>query len=96
MLDGDVWLRNARQANRAATQLADQLKREAKIDIVFPVEANAVFPRMHEQMVTELHARGWFFYKFIEPDVYRLMCAWSVREEEINRFVKDVKDLRRT
>ena len=96
LLDGDVWLRNARQANRAATQLADQLKREAKIDIVFPVEANAVFLRMPEQMVTELHARGWFFYKFIEPDVYRLMCAWSVREEEISRFVKDVKDLRRT
>ena len=96
LLDGDVWLRNARQANRAATQLADQLKREAKIDIVFPVEANAVFLRMPEQMATELHARGWFFYKFIEPDVYRLMCAWSVRQEEISRFVKDVKDLRRT
>ena len=95
LLNGDVWLRNAQHANRAAKQLADQLRREAKIDILFPVESNAVFLRMREQMVTELRARGWYFYKYIEPDVYRLMCAWSVTEEDIARFVKDVKDLQR-
>jgi threonine aldolase len=95
LLNGDVWLRNAQHGNRAAKQLADQLKREAKIDILFPVESNAVFLRMREQMVTDLHARGWYFYKYIEPDVYRLMCAWSVTEEDIVRFVKDVKDLHR-
>jgi len=95
LLSGDIWLQNAQQANRAARQLADKLKREAKIDILFPVESNAVFVRMSEHLVTELHALGWYFYKYIEPDVYRLMCAWSVTEEDIVRFVKDVKDLHR-
>jgi threonine aldolase len=95
LLNGDVWLRNAQHGNRAAKQLADQLTREAKIDILFPVESNAVFLRMPDQIVNELHARGWYFYKYIDPDIYRLMCAWSVTEEDIVRFVKDVKDLHR-
>lgn len=92
ILAGDVWLRNADNANRAARNLADQLGDRARIDTIFPVEANAVFLRMNEQMVRALHARGWHFYKFIEPDVYRLMCSWSVTEKDINDFVADVQD----
>jgi threonine aldolase len=37
-----------------------------------------------------LNSRGWHFYKFIEPDVYRLMCSWATRETEIDRFVGDM------
>src|SRR5437773_6513621 len=57
LLTNDVWLRNALHANRAARQLANRLKTEAKIDIVFPVEANAVFVRMNEGLACDLHAR---------------------------------------
>lgn len=91
LLSGDVWLRNARHANAAARQLAERLKNEAKIDIVFPVEANAVFVRMPENAVRQLHARGWEFYKFIEPDVYRLMCSWSANDKDIADFINDMK-----
>jgi threonine aldolase len=58
--------------------------------MVFPVEANAVFVRMNEQLVRDLHSRGWQFYKFIEPDLYRLMCSWSVTDRDISDFVADV------
>ena len=93
LLTNDVWLRNAQHANRAARQLASRLKTEAKIDIVFPVEANAVFVRMNEELASDLHARGWHFYKFIEPDVYRLMCSWSVTDQDISDFMADVAAL---
>jgi threonine aldolase len=96
LLTGDVWLRNAQHANRMASRLAERLQAEAKIDIVFPVEANAVFLRMGEQFVRDLHAHGWHLYRFIEPDVYRVMCAWSVTELDIEDFVVDVKQLQRT
>ena len=89
LLTDDVWLRNAQHSNRAARKLGQRLQTEAKIEIVFPVEANAVFLRMSEQRVRELHARGWHFYKFIEPDIYRIMCSWSVSEQEIEDFVAD-------
>jgi threonine aldolase len=90
LLAGDVWLRNAQHANRAAHQLAQNLQREANVEIVFPVEANAVFARMDDQLVRNLQARGWHFYKFIEPDVYRLMCSWATTESDIGNFIRDV------
>ena len=90
LLTNGVWLRNAQQANRAARHLADRLRNEAKIDTKFPVDANAVFVRMNEQLVPDLHARGWHFYKFVEPTVYRLMCSWSTTDRDISDFVADV------
>jgi threonine aldolase len=90
LLMGDAWLRNARRANRAALQLAQNLQRKPNVEIVLPVEANAVFARIDDQLVRGLQARGWRFYKFIEPDVYRLMCSWSTTDAEISNLIADV------
>jgi len=90
LLNGDVWLRNARHANEEATKLAQRLRNEAGIENVFPVESNAVFVHLGEQLVRGLYARGWRFYKFVEPDVYRLMCSWSTTDEEISMLVDDL------
>jgi threonine aldolase len=90
LLTDGVWLKNAKHSNNLAQMLAERLRAEAKIDIVFPVGANAVFLRMNEDLVRELHRRGWYFYKFIEPDVYRLMCSWSTTDRDIADFVADV------
>src|SRR5438132_3840903 len=46
LVTNDVWLRNARHANDKARHLADRLRNEEKIEIVFAVDANAVFVRM--------------------------------------------------
>src|SRR5437899_12706825 len=90
LLNGDVWLRNARHANEAARELAQRLRNEAGIENVFPVESNAVFVQFGDECVQGLHARGWRFYKFVEPDIYRLMSSWSTTDEEISSFVADV------
>jgi threonine aldolase len=89
LLNGDVWLRNARHANEAARELAQRLRNEAEVETVFPVESNAMFVQLDDQVVQGLHARGWRFYKFVEPDIYRLMCSWSTTEEEISTLVGD-------
>jgi threonine aldolase len=93
LLTGDAWLRNAQRANRAARGLASRLRKGAGIESVFPVEANAVFVSMDERLASGLHARGWRFYKFIEPDVYRLMCSWATTEQDISDFVGDVSSI---
>jgi threonine aldolase len=89
LLMGDVWLRNAQHANRAARELARSLQSKTNIEIVFPVAANAVFARMNDELVRGLETRGWRFYKFIEPDVYRLMCSWATTQRHIADFVRD-------
>jgi threonine aldolase len=90
LLNGDVWLRNARHANHAAAQLAQRLWGEAGIENLFPVESNAVFVRMNDELVRRLHTRGWSFYKFLEPNIYRLMCSWSTTDEEISMLIGDL------
>src|SRR5262249_22817121 len=89
LLDGDVWLRNARRANDAARELAQRLRKDAGVVNVFPVESNAVFVQLGDQLVGSLYARGWRFYKSLEPDIYRLMCSWSTTDEEISMLVAD-------
>ena len=89
LLNGDVWLRNARRANEAARELAQRLRNEAGIENVFSVESNAVFVQLDDRVVRGLHTRGWRFYKFMEPDIYRLMCSWSTKDEEISMLVGD-------
>lgn len=91
MLSNNVWIENARHANRCAKLLAQKLNAVLGTEPAFPCEASAVFLRLPDGLVRELQARGWRFYKFIEPDIYRLMCSWSVTEKEIDDFVSDVK-----
>jgi threonine aldolase len=95
LLSDGVWLRNAQHANKMAARLAERLKSEAKIDIVFPVQANAVFARMSDRLANGLHERGWDFYNFIEADIHRLMCSWAVTEQAISDFMADVLALPR-
>jgi threonine aldolase len=95
LLSDGVWLRNAQHADKMAARLAERLKNEAKIDIVFPVEANSVFVRMNSAQAKGLHERGWDFYNFIESDIYRLMCSWAVTEQAIGDFMADVVTLPR-
>src|SRR4029077_5794865 len=89
LLNGDVWLRNARHANEAARELAQRLRNEAGIENVFPLESNAVFVQLDDQVVGSLQTRGWQFYKFLEPDIYRLMCSWSTTDKEISMLIGD-------
>ena len=90
LLSDDAWIANARHSNECARLLARKITAVLGTELVFPCEASAVFLRLPEQLVAQLHGRGWRFYKFIEPDIYRLMCSWATTEEQIEEFVADV------
>jgi threonine aldolase len=90
LLTDNAWIENARHSNRCAQLLAQKLAAALKTEPVFPCQANAVFLRLPEQLAARLHERGWRFYKFIDPDIYRLMCAWSTTEQQIDEFIADV------
>jgi threonine aldolase len=90
LLNDDAWVANARHSNKCAQVLARKLAAALGTELVFPCEASAVFLRLPEQLVAQLHDRGWRFYKFIEPDIYRLMCSWVTTEQQIDEFVADV------
>jgi len=93
LLTGNVWLRNAAHANAAAKKLAQRIERETNLRLVLPVQSNSIFVRLSDAASSSLTARGWNFYKFIEPDVYRLMCSWATVDDDMDVFVREIKSV---
>ncbi|MCA1964659.1 MAG: threonine aldolase, partial [Prosthecobacter sp.] len=88
ILTGDVWKTHAARANGLARRLADGLGRIPGVQILYPVDANAVFARLPEQLKNSLKARGWQFYSFIGGGS-RLMCSWATTEADVDAFLAD-------
>jgi threonine aldolase len=72
MLKDDVWLRNARAANQAASMLAQA----AGDRLVLPAQANVVFIRVSPEEAAALRARGFDFYDW-GPGEARLVTSWD-------------------
>ncbi|MBC7577334.1 MAG: threonine aldolase, partial [Tardiphaga sp.] len=90
MLESGAWLRHAAHANGCARQLAGQVAGLPGVELMFPVEANAVFLMMPAVMMDKLRARGWQFYTFIGGGA-RFMFAWDTRPERIDELVADLR-----
>lgn len=78
MLDGGLWLANARAANAGAAMLA----RAAGTRLVHPVEANEVFLRLSANEAAALRSAGFDFYDWGAGEA-RLVTAWNQTEAEI-------------
>ena len=78
MLDGDLWLENARAANAHASRLAEA----AGARLIHPVEANELFLRMEPADATALRAQGFDFYDWCAGEV-RLVTHWASPADEV-------------
>lgn len=92
LLAGDVWLNNARHANAMARRLRDGLSRARGIDMMYPVEANAVFVEIPVHVQAVLRQKGWKFYTFLGETGCRLMCSWDTEAATVDRFAADLID----
>ncbi len=90
------WHRNALHANGMAKQLEKGLRSIEGIDILLPVESNAVFCSMPESTYPAMLDRGWMFYPFPQMGGYRLMCSWDTEDSDIAAFLDDLRDLSAT
>lgn len=93
LLKSDAWLKNARRANQRAKQLRSRLDDLDGVQVLYPVQANAVFARFAPFIAKGLRDAGWRFYDFIGAGGSRLMCSWDTTEEDIHEFAADVKRL---
>ncbi len=84
MLDDDLWLRLARNANARARQLADGFAAIPGVRIAYPVQANEVFAVLPEKIRAGLAADGALFHTWSEDGpVYRFVCAFDKSEAEV-------------
>jgi threonine aldolase len=88
MLDGNLWLDNARAANAAARAVADAASQR----LVYPVEANEIFVRATAEEGERLRAQGFDFYEW-GPGQVRLVTSWDERPAEIERLAAAIRAL---
>jgi len=72
MIDGDLWLENARASNAAAQSLS----KSASDRLIYPVEANEVFLKVTEDEAASLRSMGFDFYDW-GPGEIRLVMSWD-------------------
>ena len=88
MLDGDVWLANARQANAAAAEIAGACGER----LLHPVEANELFVRCTATERETLRAQGFGFYDW-GSDAARFVTAWNTADEDAGKLARAIAGL---
>ncbi|WP_093017311.1 threonine aldolase family protein [Sphingobium sp. YR768] len=88
MIEGDLWLRNARAANGAAQALADG----AAGRLMHPVQANELFVRLSAEEAAALRAQGFDFYDWGEGAA-RLVTNWAQDAASVAPLAQALKAL---
>jgi threonine aldolase len=90
LLADDLWVANAAHANAMATRLASGLTGIPGVEVVYPVQADAVFARLNPGHVAELQ-RDWTFHVWDESaSIVRWMTAFDTQESDIDAFLSDI------
>ncbi len=93
MLQDGAWLRHAQHANAMARRLEAGLRGLPRVQIAFPVQTNAVFATIPDDLVQGMYRRGWKFYVNVGVDYARLMCSWDTTEGDVDSFAADLREL---
>ena len=92
LLSGDLWLRNARHANAMAQRLAEGVKTVDGVEILYPVEANAVFARLPHDVSERLQKRYRFYFWDEAAGDVRWMCSFDTAEQDVDGFVAALRE----
>ncbi|MBB3034478.1 threonine aldolase family protein [Alteriqipengyuania lutimaris] len=88
MIEGDLWLDNARAANAAAQAIAEQGGER----LMHPVEANEVFIRLSPDEREVLRGIGYQFYDW-GADAARFVASWDSDLGEARALGQAIADL---
>ncbi|MFG3496343.1 threonine aldolase family protein [Streptomyces sp. NPDC047928] len=92
LLAKDLWLRNARHANAMAQRLADGVRAVDGVEILYPVQANAVFARLPHEVSLRLQKRFRFYFWDEAAGDVRWMCSFDTTEDDVDAFVLALKE----
>ncbi len=89
----DLWLKNARHANRMAQILADKVTTIDAVKLTQKVEANGIFAIIPKDIIEPLK-KEFFFYTWNEStNEVRWMTSFDTTKEDIDLFVDKLTQL---
>ena len=93
LLRKSLWKKLAENANKMAGLLAHGVKGCKNVEIMYPVQANAVFAKIPKDKIEELQ-KHFFFYVWDEDEsVVRWMTHWQTSKEDVIEFIDKVKEV---
>lgn len=90
LLKADLWLRSASHANAMAARLARALDGIKGIEIVMPVETNAVFARLSPTHVAELQRTHVFAVWDSHESIVRWMTSFDTTPDDVDAFARRI------
>ncbi|MHB8727239.1 MAG: threonine aldolase family protein [Casimicrobiaceae bacterium] len=89
-VEDDLWLRNARHANRAAQRMSAGIADIKGITLIHPTEGNEVFASMPATMSDALDVEGCKFQRDwrLHPRQNRFVTSWATTDHEVDRMVE--------
>jgi threonine aldolase len=91
LLQDDLWRGSAAHANSMARRLAAGAAAVPGVEVVHPVQANAVFARLDPKHIAALQ-HDWFFHVWDEQEsVVRWMAAFDTTEADVDAFVAGIQ-----
>ncbi|MCD6202675.1 MAG: low specificity L-threonine aldolase [Bacteroidales bacterium] len=92
-LEDDLWLRNARHANRMAQLLAKETSTIPGVTLVEEVQANGLFVKIPERIIKPLQEEFFFYVMEGRNPLVRWMTSWDTTEEDIHDFSSLIKEM---
>ena len=91
LLEDDLWLASAANANDMARRLASRLAEVPQVEIIRPVEVNSVFARLPAPLVAELQSWSFFWDWDLNDGLVRWMTSFATSDQDVTRFADGVR-----
>jgi threonine aldolase len=87
-ISNDVWIKNAKHANKMGKRLSEGLNTHSDINLSFPTEANEIFATFPKNKIDHLNSEG---YTINEDEwdgkAVRLVTAWNTNDDDVDEFL---------
>lgn len=90
-LSNDLWLRNAKQANKMAHRLREGLIGLPTVSVLEDSTANILFCHFPQTLSEALHSKGFTFYDDRwEPGIVRFVTSFAHTEKDIDALLTEI------
>ena len=99
LLEGDLWLRNARHANAMAARLRGEIEQGIAagtitgVSFTQPTQANGVFATVPDGVADRLRESFRFYDWDPARNEVRWMCSFDTHEDDVDAFVAELSRL---
>lgn len=93
-LQDELWLNNARHANRMALRMVDGFKQISSVELLGETQSNIIFCRLPKAMTTALLNEGYvFLHDRWEAGVARFVTSFSTTAAEVDQLLASMRSI---